>query len=56
MMTLISRCAKISAKVFGVVLNNVNVRSHDYYYDYQRYYHQAYYSKDVETEKVVTEV
>lgn len=41
----------VGAKSFGVVLDNVNVRSHDYYYYYQRYYHQAYYSKDVETEK-----
>lgn len=39
----------VGAKIFGVVLNNVSVRSHDYYY-YQRYYHQAYYSKDVEEE------
>jgi len=40
----------VGAKVFGVVLNNVNVRSHDYYYYYQRYYHQSYYNTDVETE------
>ncbi len=40
----------VGAKIFGVVLNNVNVRSHDYYYYYQRYYHQSYYSKDVEEE------
>jgi succinoglycan biosynthesis transport protein ExoP len=39
----------VGAKIFGVVLNNVTARSHDYYY-YQRYYHQAYYSKDVEEE------
>lgn len=38
----------VGAKIFGVVLNNVNVRSHDYYYYHQRYYHQSYYSKDVE--------
>src|SRR5256884_6203370 len=36
----------VGAKIFGVVLNNVNVRSHDYYYYYQRYYHQAYYHSD----------
>src|SRR5712692_2033850 len=41
----------VGAKIFGVVLNNVSVRSHDYYYYYQRYYHQSYYSKDVESEK-----
>jgi capsular exopolysaccharide synthesis family protein len=40
----------VGAKVFGVVLNNVNVRSHDYYYNYQRY-HQQYYGSDVEDEK-----
>lgn len=40
----------VGAKVFGVVLNNVNVRSHDYYYYYQRYYHQNYYNTDVEEE------
>ena len=41
----------VGAKIFGVVLNNVNVRSHDYYYYYQRYYHQAYYHSDAESEK-----
>ncbi len=46
----------VGAKIFGVVLNNVSVRSHDYYYYYQRYYHQSYYSKDVETEKAASEV
>jgi capsular exopolysaccharide synthesis family protein len=40
----------VGAKILGVVLNNVSVRSHDYYYYYQRYYHQSYYSKDVESE------
>jgi capsular exopolysaccharide synthesis family protein len=32
----------VGAKIFGVVLNNVNLRSDDYYY-YQRYYGQKYY-------------
>jgi capsular exopolysaccharide synthesis family protein len=40
----------IGAKIFGVVLNNVDVRSQDYYYYYQRYYHQAYYSSDADSE------
>ena len=40
----------VGAKIFGVVLNNVSIRSHDYYYYSQRYYHQSYYSKDAETE------
>jgi len=40
----------VGAKIFGVVLNNVNARSHDYYYYYQRYYHQSYYSTDVDVE------
>ena len=41
----------VGAKIFGVVLNNVSVRSHDYYYYYQRYYHQNHYSQDVESEE-----
>ncbi len=32
----------VGAKIFGVVLNNVNLQSHDYYY-YQRYYGSHYY-------------
>jgi len=32
----------VGAKIFGVVLNNVNPQSHDYYY-YQSYYGQKYY-------------
>jgi capsular exopolysaccharide synthesis family protein len=35
----------VGAKIFGVVLNNVNLQSHDYYY-YQSYYGQKYYSKE----------
>jgi len=30
----------VGSKIFGVVLNNVNLRSQDYYY-YQRYYHTS---------------
>ena len=33
----------VGAKIFGVVLNNVNLRSQDGYYYYQSYYQQAYY-------------
>jgi capsular exopolysaccharide synthesis family protein len=40
----------VGAKLFGVVLNNVSVRSQDYYYYYQRYYQQSYYTKDAESE------
>ena len=40
---------EVGAKIFGVVLNNVNVQSHDYYY-YQRYYGQRYYKSDLETD------
>jgi capsular exopolysaccharide synthesis family protein len=36
----------VGAKVFGVVLNNVNLREHDYYY-YQSYAHN-YYGGDAE--------
>lgn len=34
----------VGAKVLGVVLNNVNLQSHDYYY-YQTYYGRKYYEK-----------
>ena len=37
----------VGAKIFGVVLNNVNLQSHDYYY-YQRYYGSRYYKSDGE--------
>jgi len=39
----------VGSKIFGVVLNNVNLQSHDYYY-YQRYYGSQYYKSDVEEE------
>jgi len=45
----------IGAKIVGVVLNNVSVRSQDYYYYYQRYYHQAYYHQDAENDSVQSE-
>src|SRR5436853_2824615 len=32
----------VGAKIFGVVLNNVRLQSHDYHY-YQSYYHSGYY-------------
>lgn len=37
----------VGAKIFGVVLNNVSLQSHDYYY-YQRYYGSDYYKSDSE--------
>lgn len=37
----------VGAKVFGVVLNNVNIQSNDYYY-YQRYYASNHYQSDLE--------
>lgn len=39
----------IGAKIVGVVLNNVTVGSHDYYYYHRRYYHDNYYSNDAQT-------
>ncbi len=39
----------VGAKIFGVVLNNVNVQAHDYYY-YQRYYGSHYYKNDGDEE------
>ena len=38
----------INAKLFGVVLNNVNLRSQDNYYYYQSYYHRDYYRSSEE--------
>lgn len=38
----------IGAKIFGVVLNNVNLRSQDNYYYYQSYYHRDAYRSDDE--------
>jgi succinoglycan biosynthesis transport protein ExoP len=37
----------VGAKVFGVVLNNVNLQSNDYYY-YQRYYASNHYGSDLD--------
>jgi capsular exopolysaccharide synthesis family protein len=39
----------VGAKIFGVVLNKVNLRSHDYYY-YKRYYGARGYTSDSEDE------
>jgi capsular exopolysaccharide synthesis family protein len=39
----------VGAKIFGVVLNKVNLQSHGYYY-YQRYYGQKYYQSDAEAD------
>ena len=39
----------VGAKIFGVVLNNVNLQSHDYRY-YQRYYGSNYYKNNGEEE------
>jgi capsular exopolysaccharide synthesis family protein len=37
----------VGAKIFGVVLNNVNLKSHsNSYYYYQNYYYQNYYNED----------
>lgn len=44
----------VGAKIFGVVLNNVNLRSQDGYYYYQSYYHQAYYKGDTESDQIAT--
>jgi succinoglycan biosynthesis transport protein ExoP len=42
----------VGAKVFGVILNNVNLREHDYYY-YRSYYAQSYYHSDAGAEEAV---
>jgi capsular exopolysaccharide synthesis family protein len=41
----------VGAKIFGVVLNNVDARSQDYYYYRQQYYYQSYYRSDPEKEQ-----
>jgi capsular exopolysaccharide synthesis family protein len=46
----------VGAKVVGVVLNNVSVRSNDYYYNYQRYYDQSYYSSEADPQKTAAEI
>ncbi len=38
----------VGAKIFGVVLNNVNLNSQDNYYYYQSYYHSNNYRQDDE--------
>jgi polysaccharide biosynthesis transport protein len=43
----------VGAKIFGVVLNNVNLREHDYYY-YRSYYSQSYYHADDEAEQIAS--
>src|SRR5437868_2496070 len=42
----------VGAKVFGVILNNVNLREHDYYY-YQSYQSNSYYKTEPNAEQVV---
>ncbi len=37
---------EIGAKIFGVVLNNVNLNNKDNYYYYQSYYHRNNYNQD----------
>jgi Mrp family chromosome partitioning ATPase len=36
---------EVGARIFGVILNNVNVKPEDYYY-YQSYYASNYYAGD----------
>ncbi len=43
---------EVGAKIFGVVLNNANLRAHDDYYYYQSYYYRGgYYRQDEEENK-----
>lgn len=41
----------VGAKVFGVVLNKVNLRSQDNSYYYQSYYHRSYYRHENEEDE-----
>ena len=43
----------IGAKVFGVVLNNVNLKSQDNYYYYQSYYYRDQYRQDQDNEEEI---
>jgi hypothetical protein len=38
----------VGAKIFGVVLNRVNAREHDYYHYYGDYYSHYYDEEQVE--------
>lgn len=40
----------VGAKIFGVVLNNVNLRTQNDYYYYQTYYHRDYYRHNDENQ------
>jgi succinoglycan biosynthesis transport protein ExoP len=44
----------IGAKIFGVVLNNVNQHSQDYYY-YQQYYKSSYYNREADVESLASD-
>jgi polysaccharide biosynthesis transport protein len=44
----------IGAKIVGVVLNNVSVGSHDYYYYHRRYYNDRYYTETSTEETAAT--
>lgn len=41
----------VGAKVFGVVLNKVDLKSQDNYYYYQSYYHRSYYRTESEDDE-----
>jgi succinoglycan biosynthesis transport protein ExoP len=43
----------VGAKVFGVILNNVNLREHDYYY-YRGYYSQYYSSPEPDADQALS--
>ncbi|MGH9883690.1 MAG: GumC family protein [Pyrinomonadaceae bacterium] len=43
----------VGAKIFGVVLNKVDLQSHDYYY-YQRYYHQTDNEAETDAERAAS--
>jgi capsular exopolysaccharide synthesis family protein len=43
----------VGAKIFGVVLNNINARSTDYYY-YQRYHQDSYYNPETDSDPLAS--
>ncbi|MBA2340569.1 MAG: polysaccharide biosynthesis tyrosine autokinase [Pyrinomonadaceae bacterium] len=44
----------VGAKIFGVILNNVDLQSHDYHY-YQSYYHSSYYNEDETADQIASD-
>lgn len=44
---------EVGAKIFGIVLNNVDLQRHDSYY-YHQYYNSSYYNSEADTENLAS--